>query len=196
MFFVNIKVVVACIYFPIKERPNSANYDSFRSRQTKNVDRQLKFCLTPLAYRLRMRAARYDMTSKETQTVAKRKALRDVEQSIFTEATLASLAKDLKSRRLPLDRQVISDDLVTGLRAVIRKDGGVTYHASYHLGDERPFLKLGVMDPKDPEHISLEDARELTKTIKALADKGIDPQDGLHRRLIKELKEKGTRWRP
>lgn len=128
--------------------------------------------------------------------MAKRKALRDIEQSVFTEANLAATAKDLKSRRLPLDRTVLSDDLVTGLRAVIRKDGGVTYHASYTYGDTRPFMKLGVMDPKDPEHISLDDARELTKTIKALADKGIDPQEGLHKRLIRELREKGTRWRP
>lgn len=128
--------------------------------------------------------------------MAKRKALRDIEQSVFTEANLAAMAKDLKSRRLPLDRTVLSDDLVTGLRAVIRKDGGVTYHASYTYGDARPFMKLGVMDPKDPEHISLEDARELTKTIKALADKGIDPQDGLHRRLVAELLRDGVNWKP
>lgn len=128
--------------------------------------------------------------------MAKRKALRSVEESVFTEANLAAMAKDLKSRRLPLDRTVLSDDLVTGLRAVIRKDGGVTYHASYHYGDERPFMILGVMDPKSEDHISLNDARELTKTIKALADKGINPQDGLRKRLIRELMEKGSRWRP
>lgn len=126
----------------------------------------------------------------------KRKALRSMEESVFTEATLAAMAKDLKSRRLVLDRTTVSDDLVTGLRAIITKDGSVTYHASYHLGDTRPYLRLGVMDPKHPDHISLDDARELTKTIKALADKGIDPQEGLHRRLIRELLEKGPRWRP
>ncbi|MGJ5032426.1 integrase arm-type DNA-binding domain-containing protein [Bradyrhizobium sp. HKCCYLS2038] len=128
--------------------------------------------------------------------MAKRKTLQSLEESVFTESNLAAMAKDLKSRRFALDRTTISDDLVTGLRAIITKDGNVTYHASYHLGDQRPFLKLGVMDPKAADHISLDDARELTKTIKALAAKGIDPQDGLHRRLIKELKERGTRWRP
>lgn len=126
----------------------------------------------------------------------KRKALRSMEESVFTEATLAAMAKDLKSRRLVLDRTTVSDDLVTGLRAIITKDGTVTYHASYHFGDQRPYLRLGVMDPKAPDHISLTDARELTKTIKALADKGIDPQEGLHKRLIRELLEKGARWKP
>jgi hypothetical protein len=126
----------------------------------------------------------------------KRKALRSVEESIFTEANLAAMAKDLKTRRIMLDRTVLSDDLVTGLRAVIRKDGGVTYHASYHFGDERPFMILGVMDPKDPEHISLAEARQLTKTIKALADKGINPQEGLRKRLVRELLAEGTDWKP
>jgi hypothetical protein len=130
------------------------------------------------------------------QIVAKRKPLQSTEESVFTESSLAAMAKDLKSRRLVLDRTTVSDDLVTGLRAIITKDGNVTYHASYHLGDQRPFLRLGVMDPKHPDHISLDDARELTKTIKALAAKGIDPQDGLHKRLIKQLLQQGTRWRP
>jgi hypothetical protein len=123
--------------------------------------------------------------------VPKRKPLRDVEESVFTEATLAAMAKDLKSRRLVLDRTTVSDDLVVGLRALITKDGNVTYHASYHFGDTRPLLKLGVLDPKHPDHISLDDARELTKTIKALADKGIDPQDGLHRRLDPRTEREG-----
>lgn len=126
----------------------------------------------------------------------KRKALQSIEESVFTEATLAAMAKDLKSRRLMLDRTTVSDDLVVGLRALITKDGVVNYHASYHLGDKRGYLRLGVLDPKHPDHISLSDARELTKTIKALAAKGIDPEDGLHRRLIREMLEKGTRWRP
>jgi hypothetical protein len=128
--------------------------------------------------------------------VPKRKALRSVEESRFTEANLAAMAKDLKSGRIMLDRTVLSDDLVVGLRAVIRKDGDVAYHASYTLGDGRPFLKLGMLDAKDPDHISLAEARELTKTIKALADKGIDPQQGLHKRLIAELKRDGSNWTP
>ncbi|WP_448043750.1 integrase arm-type DNA-binding domain-containing protein [Bradyrhizobium liaoningense] len=128
--------------------------------------------------------------------MAKRKALRDIEQSVFTEANIAAMAKDMKSGRILLDRTVLSDDLVTGLRVVIRKDGTVAYHASYHFGDDRPFMKLGVIDPKDPDYISLNDARELTKVIKTLAAKGINPQEGLHRRLVAELLRDGVNWKP
>jgi len=44
--------------------------------------------------------------------------------------------------------------------------------------------------------ISLTQARELTKTIKALAANGINVQEGLHERLIRELLTKGVKWRP
>lgn len=130
--------------------------------------------------------------------MAKRKALRAGEPSKFEKDSLFALAKDLQTRRLPLERITVSDDMVTGLRAVISKSGQIALSASYHFGDERPFLKLGELSapPKDPAYISIDDARELTKTIKSLADKGIDPQEGLHKRLIRELKEQGTRWRP
>jgi hypothetical protein len=40
---------------------------------------------------------------------------------------------------------------------------------------------------------TIEEARALTKTIRALAAKGIDVQSGLHERL---LRVQGTRWRP
>jgi hypothetical protein len=122
-----------------------------------------------------------------------------MEESLFTEANLKLFAKDMINGRRLKDRETVSDDLVVGLRALITKDGVVTYHANYHLGGvggKRGYLRLGTLDAKAPDHISLDDARELTKTIKALADKGIDPESGLHTRLIRELKEKGTRWRP
>lgn len=131
--------------------------------------------------------------------MARRKALASIEESVFTEATLAAMAKDLKNRRLMLDRTTVSDDLVVGLRAIITKDGIVTYHANYHLGGiggKRGYLRLGTLDPKADDHISLNNARELTKTIKTLAAQGIDPEDGLHRRLIRELLAEGTSWRP
>jgi hypothetical protein len=131
--------------------------------------------------------------------VARRKALQSIEESVFTEATLAAMAKDLKSRRLVLDRTTVSDDLVVGLRALITKDGVVTYHANYHLGGiggKRGYLRLGTLDPKAKDHISLDDARELTKTIKTLSAQGIDPEEGLHARLVKELLRDGTDWRP
>jgi len=130
--------------------------------------------------------------------MAKRKPLRAGAESKFEPETLKALAKDLQSGRIPMERVTVSDDMVTGLRAMVTKDGGISFHASYHFGDARPFLKLGNfhVSPKDPDYISIQDARELTKTIKALADKGIDPQQGLHTRLIRELKRDGTSWRP
>lgn len=128
--------------------------------------------------------------------MAKRSALRAHEPSKFDTKTLQALAKDLQTNRLPLERVTVSDDMVTGLRAVVYKSGLISFAISYHFGGERPFLKLGVLDEKDPEHISITEARELAKTVKSLADKGIDPQAGLHKRLLRELKTQGTAWRP
>lgn len=124
------------------------------------------------------------------------KAPRQAPSSKFTPERLHAFARDLKSQRVPLERQQISDDKIVGLRAMIHKSGRIAFHVSYYVGDKRPFMFIGTFDdPKDPDYISIEDARELTRTIKALGDKGIDVQDGLHRRLVKELLDKGTNWR-
>lgn len=114
----------------------------------------------------------------------------------FTQERLEAFAKDLKSQRVPLERQQISDDMVVGLRAMCHRSGLIAYHVSYYVGDKRPFAKIGEGNKDSPDYISIEEAREVAKTIKALGDKGIDVQDGLMRRLVKELKEKGTAWRP
>ena len=113
----------------------------------------------------------------------------------FTAERLEAFAKDLKTQRVPLERQQISDDSVVGLRAMIHKSGLIAFHVSYYVGDKRPFMRIGTFNKGDPDYISIEDAREVAKTIKALGDKGIDVQEGLHRRLIRELQEKGTNWR-
>lgn len=116
--------------------------------------------------------------------------------SKFTEERLWAFSRDLQTQRLPLERQQISDDMQIGLRAVVHKSGRIAFHVSYNVGDKRPFMFIGTFDdPEDPDFISIEDARHLAKTIRALGDKGIDVQSGLHRRLIKELKDKGTSWR-
>lgn len=121
--------------------------------------------------------------------MAKRSPLRANEPSKFEAKTLEALAKDLQAGRLPLDRVTISDDMVTGLRAVVYKSGLISFAISYHLGDERPFLKLGSLNKDADDHISIADAREVAKSVKKLADKGIDPQAGLHSRLIREIRE-------
>lgn len=118
------------------------------------------------------------------------------EPSKFDEVTLFKLAEDLEKGRIPLPRVQVSDDIQTGLRAMVNKSGLITLHAAYTIGGSRPFIKIGELDKKSEEHITIAQARTLTKTIQALADKGIDVQEGLHRRLIRELKAQGTAWRP
>lgn len=85
----------------------------------------------------------------------------------------------------------MSDNVVTGLQCMVRKTGLISYHVGYSYDGSRPVLKLG----NHPE-MTVAEARELAKTVRALADMGIDPQEGLHERLIRELKAKGTKWRP
>jgi hypothetical protein len=113
----------------------------------------------------------------------------------FTAEKLEAFARDLKSQRVPLERQQISDDVVTGLRAVIHKTGLIAFHVSYYVGDKRPFMKIGEFNKESPDYMSIEDAREIARTIKAIGERGVDVQDGLHRRLVRELQEKGTAWR-
>lgn len=88
----------------------------------------------------------------------------------FTIATLKKLAADMKSGAVPLSRTVISDEIVTGLRAIIRNTGSISYHVQYHVGDARPWIALGGI--------------------------GIDVTEGLHKRLMRELKRDGIKWRP
>jgi hypothetical protein len=85
----------------------------------------------------------------------------------------------------------VSDRVVSGLRAIVRNTGEISYHVNYHVGNERPYLKIG-QHPKT----TIAEARELARTVLALAERGIDPAAGLHERLIRELKEKGEKWRP
>lgn len=129
--------------------------------------------------------------------MTRRQSLKAHEPSQFNEVTLTNLAKDMQSGRFATQtRFTVSDDMVTGLRAVIYKSGMISFAVSYHLDGERPFLKLGSLNKGAEDYISVAKAREIAKTVKALADKGIDVQAGLHLRLIRELDEFGTDWRP
>jgi hypothetical protein len=128
--------------------------------------------------------------------VVRRKALGSPRESKITEASLLAIAKDLASGKVPMARLTISDDLVVGLRAMISNSGEISYHASYTLRGERPFLNIGSANRQAPDYISLTEARQITKTIKALAHKGIDVKDGLMPRLRRELLRDGEKWRP
>lgn len=119
------------------------------------------------------------------------------ESSMFNEQHIKMLANDLVTGRTKLPKMTVSDNIVRGLRAIIRATGLVSYHVFYTVGeDDQAYLKIGVMDPKNPEHLTIQEARDLARTIKALGKKGIDPQSGLHSRLIKELREMGVNWKP
>jgi hypothetical protein len=109
----------------------------------------------------------------------------------FTAAMLDSMRKRMLSDKNTLNSVTITDDVQDGLRAIVRKTGLVSFHAHYAFNGQRPFLLIGHY----PE-TTIEQARELTKTVRALADMGIDVTEGLHARLIRELKRDGTRWRP
>ena len=118
------------------------------------------------------------------------------EKSQFTAEMLLQAAKDLSTGRLKLERLRISDDMVVGLRAVVNRSGLVTLHVSYAVGDDRPFWKLGDVNKDSPEYISIDDARALAKTVKALGDRGINVEEASRRRLLKELRAQGTSWKP
>ncbi len=109
----------------------------------------------------------------------------------FTVATLEALADDLQKGRIPLPRVTITDSLQAGLRAIIRNTGNISFHVNYEVGESRPYLKLG-----DHPDMTIAEARSLARTVRSLADLGIDPTEGLHTRLIRELRDKGTKWRP
>src|SRR5882762_9376710 len=110
----------------------------------------------------------------------------------FSPEIFKRIAEDLTSGRIPLPRQTITDPLTTGLRAIIRDTGLVSFHAHLDVAGERPMLDLGEF----PREITIEEARELTRTIRGLAGMGIDVRDGLHKRLLRELQEKKLKWRP
>jgi hypothetical protein len=117
-------------------------------------------------------------------------------KSDFTEEMLLQTAEDLASGRLKLERVRISDDMCVGLRAVVNRSGRITLHVSYAVGDDRPFKLLGSANKGEPDYISIDDARDLAKTIKALGDRGINVDEANERRLLRELREKGVAWRP
>lgn len=115
--------------------------------------------------------------------------------SKFTEKLLAQMAKDVQSGAIPLSKKQqwinLGDDRQSGLRAIIRKSGAVTFHAMYNIGDSRPMITVGQF----PE-TTIEEARHMTRVVRELADHGVDVQEGLHSRLLKELAAQGTAWRP
>lgn len=137
------------------------------------------------------KAARTKRTPLGGERLRKRAVTSNVPAATFTGEMLEGLAADLKSGRIPLPRVNVSDDVQVGLRAIIRNTGNISFHANYDYQDSRPWFKIG-----DYPDMSIKKARELTFTIRELASKGIDVQAGMHERLLRELEERGTKWRP
>jgi hypothetical protein len=118
------------------------------------------------------------------------------EKSKFDKETLLAIGKDLQSGKLPLERVRVSDDVVVGLRAVVNRSGLVTVHCSYECGEDRPFMLLGSLNDGEENQITINEARALAKTIKALGERGINVTKANDQRLLKELRRDGTSWRP
>ena len=119
-----------------------------------------------------------------------------VVSSWFTDKMLFQTVADLQSGRTPKERVRYSDDVVPGLMYVINQSGAITFHTQYQVGDFRGLILLGSLNKDRDDHMTIKQARELTGIITELARHGVDVQDGLHKRLISELKKEGTAWRP
>lgn len=128
--------------------------------------------------------------------------IKKILRSNFTPENLEAIAQDLKSGRLPLKATTISDDMQVGLRAKIRNTGLISYHVHYEVdgaGDDetkRPFPKIGSHAPGQKDHLSLAEARQLAKVIIGLGQRGINPFAAAEERIIRELREKGDKWKP
>lgn len=109
----------------------------------------------------------------------------------FSVPAFKRLADSLSLRQMKTERVTISDEAVVGLRCIIRNTGAVSFHVQYSIAGARPYLKIG-----DVPGTTVDQARKLARTVLDLAKQGVDPQVGLHDRLIRELTEKGAAWRP
>lgn len=111
--------------------------------------------------------------------------------STFTAPVLLGMAAALRTGRLDRNKISTTDDVEPGLRAYVRESGTVALHCHYEVGNSRPMIKVGELPGT-----TIEDARLLTRTIRAIAAKGIDVQDSLHERLFQELRAQGEDWTP
>jgi hypothetical protein len=120
---------------------------------------------------------------------SKRKLLLPASESKFTEQILLGMAAALQTGRMKMKQISLSDDREPGLLAYVRESGIVALHCQYSVNGRRPMIRVGTLPGT-----SIEDARKLTRTIRALAARGIDVEDGLHDRLMRELLEQGEAW--
>lgn len=110
---------------------------------------------------------------------------------LFNPKMFEAFKKDVESGRFPVKRPMISDGVVKGLRALFRDTGGISFHVHYQANDNRALIKIG-----DYPDMSIERARKIAKTVIGLGKSGIDIQEALHQKLIRELERDGMKWKP
>lgn len=129
-----------------------------------------------------------DSAKKALEEIQK---LNDIWYEDFNIETFRELAEQFKSGTIPKNEQRIPKTR-DNLQVIVRKSGEISFHGMYTLPNGKgTSLLLG----EDPE-MTIERAQPIVRTLQRLADKGIDPQDGLHKRLIRELEKQGDKWRP
>ena len=111
-------------------------------------------------------------------------------EMLITDALLEKHRREIK--KTGEERRRMSDPLQPGLRIQIYLEGQVSFIVEYKLPGikTRPHLTIGHWP-----QMSIQEARELAALIRDLGNKGIDVQEGLHDRLITELKRDGHKWR-
>lgn len=123
------------------------------------------------------------------------------------EGRFEDIVKDLQSGRNPSRVVNLSDIEGNGLRVKIRPTGRVSFHCQYTAPDPaegeefeldeaesiggRPAPKIGIY-PRDDIKI----VRQRAATVTGLAERGIDIRRGLFDRLVRELDERGLKWKP
>ena len=109
---------------------------------------------------------------------------------------MASLTKqieeNLRKAKASGERQRFTDEGCENLRIIAYPDGRVTFAAAYRLPrmSTRPMFTLG-----DLSQMTLQEARDLTEIVVELGRRGIDLHEGLHTRVVEELKRDGLNWR-
>lgn len=104
--------------------------------------------------------------------------------STFAIENLEAMINDLQSDRIKLAKLTVSDSEVPGLRAVVRKEGRISFFAAYTIGDSRPMLHIG-----DAPKTTIDDARALTRFVRKCAEAGIDVREELEQPLLDKLRK-------
>lgn len=126
------------------------------------------------------------------------RTLKPGEPSQVTEKTLFAEMKERQSflKGTNKKKRSMRDDMASGLRFYFWKSGAITHHVQYTVGDKRRFPKIGTLNQDADDHMTLAEARDLTKIFKGLGDRGIDVEKAQRKRLLAELKRDGIDRRP